>query len=261
MTNSTMDRKINFKKVAIHISIAIFWLLVWQVSAVLVNLRLDNGYALLPTPFLTIKALFSLMGKARFYKVVLYSLIRVVSGVFLGVIGGVLLAIASHYYPLLKKTLTPVISIVKATPVVTFIVLLWISMSGNALTVFIAFLMVMPIMWQNILDGYDAVPEELNEVATVFEFSRLKRFKAVTLPCLLRFFFPALITSIGLAWKAEIAAEIIAYTKVSIGQYIYDAKINLYNDQVFAWIIVIAGFSILLEFVAKRLIRRYKNEH
>ena len=225
----------------------------WQVSAVLVNLRLDNGYALLPTPFLTIKALFSLMGKASFYKVVLYSLIRVVSGVFLGVIGGVLLAIASHYYPLLKKTLTPVISIVKATPVVTFIVLLWISMSGNALTVFIAFLMVMPIMWQNILDGYEAVPEELNEVATVFEFSRLKRFKAVTLPCLLRFFFPALITSIGLAWKAGIAAEVLAFSPDSIGRLLAESKNYLETVDLFAWTAVIIVLSLVIELALIKL--------
>ena len=174
-----MDRKIGFKKVVVSLFIAVFWILLWQLLAIIVNYRLDNNYALLPTPFLTVKALFALMAQAKFYKVIAYTLLRVVIGVTLGVIGGVVLAVISHHCELFKRTLTPIISIIKATPVVTFIVLLWISMSSNTLTVFIAFLMVMPIIWQNILDGYDSIPKDLVEVATVFEFNALKRFKII----------------------------------------------------------------------------------
>ena len=147
-----MELKRTAKKILVPVFIALFWILVWQLLAIAVNLRLDNDFALLPTPLLTFKALISLMGSIKFYKVILYSLIRVTLGVVLGVAGGILFAVASHYSPLFKSTVTPLISIIKATPVVTFIVLLWISMSGNLLTVFIDFLMVMPIIWQNILD-------------------------------------------------------------------------------------------------------------
>ena len=62
----------------------------------------------------------------------------------------------------------------------------------------------------------------------------------------------------GLAWKAEIAAEIIAYTKKSIGQGINDAKYNMDTPTVFAWTLLIILFSILLELGTKKLLRRFK---
>ena len=177
-------------------------------------------------------------------------------GVLLGVVSGIALAFLSNRFSLIKRTLSPIISVIKATPVVTFITLLWIILNGNALAIFIAFLMVMPIVWQNLLNGYDAIPKELSEVCEIFNFSRYKRFKILIFPILMQYLFPAVVTSVGLAWKAEIAAEIIAYTKVSIGQYIYDARYNLMSDRVFAWVAVIVVFSIALELLTKKILRR-----
>ena len=240
------------KRILIGVGIFAFWILIWYLLAFIVG-----NDVLLPTPHATVIALFELMKGAAFYKAVLYTFLRVVSGVVLGVIFGVLLAFLSYKVDIIRRIFSPIVSIVKATPIVTFITLLWITMSGNALTVFIAFLMVVPIVWQNILNGFDSIPRELSEVCDVFEFSNAKRIKLLTLPILMNYFFPALITSIGLAWKAEIAAEIIAYTKTSIGQNIYDARYHLLTDEVFAWVIVIVAFSISLELLTKKILRRF----
>ena len=252
MTNSTMQRKL-FKKILFGTLIFAFWISVWYLLALLIG----EEY-FLPTPHSAVIKLFKMMGTKIFYKVVLYSFLRVFFGVILGILCGSALAYVSHVFDPFRKIITPVISIIKATPVVTFITLLWILVSGNVLTVFIGFLMVMPIVWQNLLDGYDAIPMELSEVCDVFQFSKFNRFKILVFPILMRYLLPAVITSIGLAWKAEIAAEIIAYTKVSIGQHIYDARYHLLTDEVFAWVIVIVTFSITLEFLTKFALRRLK---
>ena len=250
--STIMSSKV-YKKTLLWLGILVFWIAVWDFVAYLVG----NTF-LLPTPYSSFCALTVLMGESSFYKVVLYTFLRVLTGVVLGVIFGTLLAFLSYKFAIIRSFVSPLISIIKATPVVTFITLLWISMSGNSLAVFIAFLMVVPIVWQNLVNGYDAIPEELSEVCDVFEFSKKKRFKILVFPILINYFLPAVITSIGLAWKAEIATEIIAYTKHSIGQYIYDARYHLLTDEVFAWVIIIAVFSIALEVLTKKLLRRFE---
>ena len=70
------------------------------------------------------------------------------------------------------------------------------------------------------------------------------------------YLYPAIITASGLAWKAEIAAEVIAYTKDSIGQGINDAKYNMETPTVFAWTLVIVLLSVLLEKCTRSLFRR-----
>ena len=101
---------------------------------------------------------------------------------------------------------------------------------------------------------------ELIELSEVFEFSRLKKFRLITLPSIERFLIPAVITASGFAWKAEIAAEIIAYTKNSIGQGINDAKYYMDTPTIFAWTVVIIALSISLEAITAYVMRRVKNE-
>ena len=227
----------------------LIWLTVWQLCADIVN----HPY-FLPGVFDTFSSLIILVQRAEFYRAVFLTLIRVILGLFIGVSLGVGLAILSHHVKPIRTLLTPLISVIKATPVASFIVLLWILLSSDAIAVIIAVMMVMPIIWQNILDAYSSIDKETEEMCRAYDFSRIKKFKLVTLPALLKFFIPSLVTSIGLAWKSEIAAEIIAYTTNSIGQYINDAKYNLHTSEVFAWTLVVIILSIIFENLARRLL-------
>lgn len=246
--------KNNFaKKFGVSVSVLLFWIGVWYLASFLVD-----SVLLLPTPHDTLFALLELLCTQEFYNAVLSTLLRVALGLFFGIAAGVILAFLSYKFVFLKNVLSPAISVIRATPVASFIVLLWVLLSGNTLTVLVAFLMVMPIIWQNTLDGFSSVPTELIEVADVFEFSFKRRFKVLILPVISNYIFPALITSVGLAWKSEIATEIIAYTKNSIGMYINDAKTFLMTPTIFAWTAIIVIMSILLEIAIRALLRRIK---
>ena len=230
-----------------------FWLVLWWLGATIV----DNSF-LFPNVDETILALVSLVAKPSFYLVVLLTTIRVFLGFLLGCVLGFVLAILCNRFTVLEALISPIITIIKATPVASFIVLLWVMLSGNVLSIFIGFLMVMPIIWQNTMDAYSSIDRNLLEVTELFEFSAKMKFKILILPTLKKFLYPAIITSSGLAWKAEIAAEIIAYTQKSIGQGINDAKYNMDTPTVFAWTLLIILFSILLELGTKKLLRRFK---
>ena len=146
----------------------------------------------------------------------------------------------------------------KATPVACIIVLLWIHLTYKQFAVFVVMIMVMPVIWQNIYDGYKEIDKGLIEVANVFELSALTRIKVLVIPTLLSYLLPAIITSIGLAWKAEIAAEIM--TGQHIGELIYDFKNVSYDTaSIFAWTAIIVILSIAFEKGAKSLLGRLIN--
>ena len=250
MTASTMKSKLLNKSV-ISISIFAFWLGIWYALAYVVD-----SVLLLPTPHETLFALFDLATTFEFYKVVFFTLIRVAFGLILGISCGIIFAILCYRFEILKTLFNPIISVIRATPVASFIVLLWVLVSGSALAVVVAFLMVMPIVWQNTLDGFNSIPKELIEVADIYELSLRRRFSVLILPILSDYIFPAVITSVGLAWKSEIAAEIIAYTKDSVGMHINDAKSLMLTPTVFAWTAIIVVMSIALELLTRKLLRR-----
>jgi NitT/TauT family transport system permease protein len=191
----------------------------------------------------------------------LLTLLRVCFGLLLGIILGVGLGILAHTSSIVHSILSPFITVIRSTPVASFIVVLWVIFSGDVLSVFVAFLMVMPIIWQSTVDGFNSIDKSLEEVALIFRFGYMKRLRLIVFPALLKFLLPSIITSVGLAWKAEIAAEIIAYTKNSIGQEINDAKYFMETPRVFAWTVIVILFSIILERTTKFILLRFKNEH
>ena len=227
----------------------LFWLCIWEISALIVN----RSY-FLPHIHETALALFRIISDSDFPRIAFMTLLRVLSGIALGTIFGAFMAIISRKFKIIYSLLSPINSVIKATPVASIIILLWISMNGNALAVFVAFLMVFPIIFQNLYDAFASIDNELIEVARIFEFSYKKRLKLLILPALKRYFLPAFVTSIGLAFKAEIAAEIIAGVRNSLGQMIYNAKDSLLTAEVFAWTIVGITFSIIIEKLAKTLL-------
>ncbi len=227
----------------------LFWFSIWEIAALIV----DRSY-FLPHIHETVLALFRIISTPEFPRVALMTLLRVLSGIALGTLFGSLMAIVSHKIKIVYSLLSPINSVIKATPVASIIILLWISMNGNSLAVFVAFLMVFPIIFQNLYDSFASIDNELIEVARVFEFSYKKRLKLLVLPALKQYFLPAFVTAIGLAFKAEIAAEIIAGVRNSIGQMIYNAKDSLLTAEVFAWTIVGVAFSIIMEKLARVLL-------
>ncbi len=229
-----------------------FCLALWELLAI----KIDNSY-FMPRLNETFSALLLLIKTSGFWKYVLTSLARVAIGLLLGIAFGIVLATVCHVLPLSKAFVSPVITIMKATPVATIILILWFTLSNAELAVFVVFLMVTPIVWQNVYDGYKSISNEMREVCEVFQISGFKKFKLLVLPAVTKYLVPAVITSVGLAWKAEIAAEIMTYS--NIGQSIDDFKtLHLDTPSVFAWAVVIVILSLILELLIKSLLRRIK---
>ena len=83
--------------------------------------------------------------------------------------------------------------------------------------------------------------------AMVFRLSRGKRLRSIYLPSVMSYFTGALTSGIGLAWKAGIAAEVICVTRDSIGKGLFQSKIYLETEDLFAWTAVVIVLSLILE--------------
>ena len=217
--NSIMKNKTTLPYIKVLKTIlSIFSILaIWELIAFIVN---DNFF--MPDVIDTFNSLLTIIASGDFFKVLFTAFYRVISGLLLGIILGVFLATLCYKFDIFNTLLAPVISIMKATPVACIIVLLWIRLNYTEIAVFVVVLMVLPIVWQNVFDGYKSIDPSLVEVTRIFELTPLQKLKALILPSMLSYLLPAIITSVGLAWKAEIAAEIM--TNSNIGKLIYDFK-------------------------------------
>lgn len=233
----------------------LFWVVVWEIAA----WRVGN-VLLFPNPRVVLRTLWELMKTEAFYHAVRRSLWNVLSGILCAVFIGILLAAASHRFGFLRALLFPLMTVVKATPVASFIVLLLIWIGSLKVPSVITFLIVLPVIWTNLDEGLQRQDEKLLQVAQIYGFSTFKKLKLLTVPSVKPYFISACRTSLGLAWKAGIAAEIIAMPRGSIGTSIGKAKQYLNTEEMFAWTLTVIVLSLLLELLAVKLLNRWEQK-
>ncbi len=229
---------------------AIIWLGVWQVIYLAVGQEI-----LVVSPARVFQRILELATQTEFWLDTFNSMIHVLEGFAAGVVVGAILAPFTVKYRFLNDLFRPLLNIVKATPVASFIILVLVWIPSAYVPVFIAFLMVLPVVWGNIGEGIRKIDRNLLEMADCYRFGKWKTFQRVTLPSVMPYLVAACTTSLGLAWKAGIAAEVLSHAKYSIGGEIYDAKIYLETLDVFAWTAVVILLSVLLEKLMVCLVR------
>ena len=235
-----------------------FWLGVWQLGAWLVKLHVEGqgNELLLPYPATVLLALLRLAQSPDFWWTVLASLTRIAAGMAGGVALGGLLATLTCTSLWCCRLFTPIIRIIRAAPVVSFILLVLLWTSRDQVPAIIAGLMVLPVVWENLTQGIKATDSQLLELARAYRFSRWKTVRLVYLPSLRPYLRAAATTAMGLAWKSGVAAEVLCLPRLGIGAQISRSKQTFETADLFAWTAVVILLSLLMERTLTRLIRR-----
>lgn len=233
------------------LAVAAFWILIWYFAAAQVGKEL-----LLPSPLSVLKRLFEIGATKEFYITTAYSLIRVMSGIILACLFGVVLAILTHVSKIANALARPLITVIKATPVASFIILALVWLGRSELPIFISLLMVLPVVWTNLMTALKEIDPKLLQMAKVYKIGIWQKLKAIYVPSVLPYFTSAAKTSLGLAWKAGIAAEVLAVPARSIGKELFNSKAYFETADLFAWTVVVIILSLIIELVFETLISR-----
>lgn len=232
----------NDKKKIPNILVVIFWLAVWQVASMIIQQEL-----ILASPLVVLKTLFSLIGEKFFWSSIVYSFLRIVCGFLLAIVVAIFLSALSAINVTIRALLEPFFGVIKSIPVVSFIILVLIWSGSSNLSVVISFLMVLPIIYTNLLEGILRTDPKLLEMAQVFRVSFIKKLQAIYIPSAMPYFISGCKVGLGLCWKSGIAAEVIGLPSGSIGERLYQSKIFLNTGELFSWTIVIILISYLFE--------------
>lgn len=229
-------------------------LCLWQLAAVLVDNRL-----LLVGPLQVAGRLWQLLGEKTTWQALGYSFGRISLGFFLAFALALVLAAVSARFSLAEILLRPYVLAIQTVPVASFIVIALLWLSGRRLSIFISFLMVLPVLYANALQGFRAADRQLLEMAQVFRMPRFRRVRCIFLPALAPYLKSACHVALGLCWKAGVAAEVIAVSEKSVGGMLYDAKVYLEIPDLFSWTVLIVAVSLGFEKLFLALLNRAMN--
>ena len=238
------------KKLIKFTLIPLFWIGVWYLCA----LKYGNQI-LFPYPHQVFVKLFDLLKTQNFYLATLNSLYRIFLGTLIAIILGIVCAIFAAKFDFINFLLKPLLSTVKAVPVTVFVFIVYLILFKNT-SMFICILMVFPIIFSNVYEGIINVNKEMLEVCKVYNLSSKNKLFALYIPSVMPYFISSLSTAVGLAWKAEIAAEVLCPPgKISIGSNIANYKDYIQNEELFATAIMLILLNLVIEIVVRQVIK------
>ena len=229
----------------------LFWLAVWQAAAMAIGQEV-----FLVSPVQALRCLLRLLPQADFWHRVGFSAGRILLGFGLGVVCSAALAVAAEICPASEILIAPMLQLVKATPVASFIILALVWVRGSSLSVLISFLMVLPVLYGAVRTGIRAADPQLLEMARVFRVPLGRRLRGIYLPQVMPYFRTAVSLGLGLCWKAGAAAEIIGLPAGSMGERLYTAKVYFQTADLFAWTVTIVAVSVVFERLFLALVDR-----
>lgn len=245
------------KKTISLILIATFWILIWEAASRLVSRNNELLLLILPSPFTVFKKWTEIAFTLPFLNATLSTLSRIFLGFLIGITSGFFLGIATHLSNIFYILISPILKMMRATPVVAIIILMYLFFSSSTLPIIIVCLMVSPIVWQTTHDGLKNTDIKLLEMAEVFHLSYSKTLAMVKLPYIMPSLITSFVNTLGLAWKSGVAAEVICLPEISLGTILWQGKGNVNFDEVYAVTLTVIFLSVIIEFLFKFLCDKF----
>ena len=221
-------------------------------------MTLGHGGLFLATPVQTLAALARIAPTAGFWQRIAFSALRILAGFLLAVAGGRVRGAAGARWRRVRIFVEPVMQLIRAMPVASFVILALLWVRGENLSVVVSFTHVLPVVYAGVLAGIADTDPQLLEMARVYRLPLGARLRYIWLPGVFPSFSESCIAAMGMCWKSGVSAEVIGLPDHSVGDALYRAKITLSTPEVFAWTLVIVLLSALLSAAAARLLRAAK---
>src|SRR6202790_122893 len=138
--------------------------------------------------------------------------LRVNLTLLIGALWTIPAGVAIGFNPRLARIAQPLAQIAASVPATALfpVVLLGLVSLGGGLNTGSILLMLLGTQWYilfNVIAGAIAIPSEFREVADIFRFSRVDRWRTAILPAIFPYLVTGLVTASGGAWNASIVAE------------------------------------------------------
>ncbi len=219
---------------ALIVSLSILALIVaWEIAA-----RAVDSAFILPGPIAVLSDAFALAQTQNFGLHVAATARRGLVSFALTLGLGLALGIPAGASRSFDAALRPWMAVIKASPVVSFILLALLWLGSSTVPIAVAALMALPVMTEAVSRGVTSADPRLLEMARVYRLSRRKTLLHVRLPSAVPYIVSGASGSLGLVWKVAIAGEILGSPRFGIGSAMQQAKVHLETARVFALTVV-----------------------
>lgn len=226
------------------------FILIWHIIALVTDSEL-----IIPSPRVTFEKLYALILGKEFWTALSATALRSVYSFIICFAAALIIAIICYLFKPAGKFLSPIVTILRATPTMSIILISIIWFSSDLSPIFIASLIIFPLMYENFTDGLSGIGNGLVKMADTYKVPAYVRITHLYIPELLPSVFTASAQAAALNIKVIIASEVLAQTRDSVGVFMQQSRIYLDTAELIAWTVAAVALSFIFEGVI-RLLRK-----
>jgi NitT/TauT family transport system permease protein len=185
------------------------------------------------------------------------SLYRIAIGFGSALVLAVLMGLASFLWRPARIAVADVVTVLNSTSVFVWIVvsLIWFGLTNMA-PIFTTFMITLPVVAANVVEGVASVDRRLLEMGQVYRLSGWEKFRSIVIPSTVPHLVAGMKVGFGLALKVSVVAEIFGVTS-GIGYIMNYSREILATQMVFVWALVMIAIMLVADkLVFESLTRR-----
>lgn len=237
-------------KFQVFLSIIIL-LALWEVIALSIN---NNIY--LPTLGEVGKSIKYTITDEKFIFHIYSSMSRAVLSFIVALIMAILLGVLASFSNFFRNFLKPINSLVMSIPTMILVVLAIIWFNKNDTPFIVGFAIVFPIFYDAVVSAILNLDKKLLQMTQIYNFNIKDKILKVYFPAIKFQIVGIMLSTFSLALKVVAAGEVYGQPTYGMGTVIQLEKINFNTSGIFAWIIIIAFISFLLDKLQKIIEKR-----
>lgn len=216
-------------------------LVVWEAVA-----RRYGAYVM-PSPGAVVRGLVTVVLTGEVWTHAGASLFRIAIGFGSALVVSVLMGLASFLWRPARIAVADVVTVLNSTSVFVWIVisLIWFGLTNMA-PIFATFMITLPVVAANVVEGVATVDRRLLEMGQVYRLSGWEKFRSIVIPSTIPHLVAGMKVGFGLALKVSVVAEIFGVTS-GIGYAMNYSRETLATQMVFVWALVMVVIMLVTD--------------
>ncbi len=206
------------------------------------------GDFVLPSPAVTLATVAELLSRRETWELTRLTVGRALEGFAAATLIGGLAGLLAGYSAATLRLARPFITLLLGVPPIAWIVLAMIWFGASDATVaFTILVAASPLVFMGVAEGILSRDRGLDAMARAFGAGAWKRLRSLSLRHVAAHLFPALVLTLGTAFKVAVMAELLANVG-GIGGELARSRANLDVAAALAWILISVAALIAIEY-------------
>lgn len=216
--------------------------------------KVYNNSMIVPSVSSVIKSLGEIITNSRFIKIVISTITRLMIIMIVSLTIAVILSYFSYKVKRIKDLISPLVVFLKSMPVVSIIVLLFLTIGVRYSPYITTLFVIMPIMYEGILNAIEQVDKNIIDDVKTLSNINIRIIISFYLPMIKNYIVTVLMQTLGLGFKVLIMSEYISPSNNTFGSEIR----RYYNNNSMEEVVALSIIVLLIVLLLEGILRIYK---